>query len=52
MLCLAGFGYDWTMNKSGKAVSAKSVSYQQALTLARTYESEIDFNNDSYNLNF
>ncbi len=52
VLCLAGFGYDWTMNKAGKPVSAKSVSYQQALTLARTYEGEIDFNNDSYNLNF
>jgi len=52
VLCLAGFGYDWTTNKAGKAVSAKSVSYQQALALARTYESEIDFNNDSYNLNF
>ena len=52
VLCLAGFGYDWTMSKSGKPVSAKSVSYQQALTLARTYEGEIDFNNDSYNLDF
>lgn len=52
VLCLAGFGYDWTMSKVGKPLSAKSVSYQQALTLARTYEGEIDFNNDSYNLNF
>ncbi len=52
ILCLAGYGYDWTVDKAGRPVSAKPVSYQQALTLARTYEGDIDFNNDSYNLNF
>jgi peptidoglycan-N-acetylglucosamine deacetylase len=52
VLAVAGYGYDWKMNKQGKAVSAKVVTYQQALNLARSYEAEIDFNNDSYNLDF
>ncbi|MBS1565434.1 MAG: glycosyltransferase, partial [Bacteroidetes bacterium] len=52
VLCLAGFGYDWTMSKDGKSGSAEPVSYQEALIRARTYEGEIDFDNDSYNLDF
>lgn len=52
ILALAGFGYDWTMDSVGKAISAKSISYQDALTLALTYEGKIDYNNDSYNLHF
>jgi len=52
VLAVAGYGYNWKMNKQGRAVSAKVVTYQQALNLARTYEADIDFNNDSYNLDF
>lgn len=52
ILALAGFGYDWTMSETGKPVSAKSITYQEALTLARSYEGKIDFDNDSYNLHF
>jgi len=52
VLALAGFGYDWKINESGKPVSAKPISYQEALTLARSYDGKIDFDNDSYNLHF
>ncbi len=52
ILALAGFGYDWKMDENGKVVSAKSISYQEALTTARSYDGKIDFDNDSYNLHF
>ena len=52
ILAVAGFGYDWKMNEEGKPVLAKSISYQEALNLARTYGGKIDFDNDSYNLHF
>jgi peptidoglycan-N-acetylglucosamine deacetylase len=52
ILAVAGYGYNWKTNKQGRAVSAKVVTYQQALNLATSYEAEIDFNNDSYNLDF
>src|SRR5882724_2554806 len=49
ILSLAAYGYDWKM---GKEVSARTVSYQQALFTAKDNESTIDFDNDSYNLHF
>jgi cellulose synthase/poly-beta-1,6-N-acetylglucosamine synthase-like glycosyltransferase/spore germination protein YaaH/peptidoglycan/xylan/chitin deacetylase (PgdA/CDA1 family) len=52
ILAVAGYGYDWKLNKQGRAITAKVVTYQEALNLAKSYESEIDFNNDSYNLDF
>ncbi len=55
ILALAGFGYDWKMNAAGdKPVSAHSITYQDALTLALSYINGglIDFDNDSYNLHF
>lgn len=52
VLAIAGFGYDWKLNADGKPKSASPVTYQQALTLAKTYEGDIDFDNDSYNLHF
>jgi cellulose synthase/poly-beta-1,6-N-acetylglucosamine synthase-like glycosyltransferase/spore germination protein YaaH/peptidoglycan/xylan/chitin deacetylase (PgdA/CDA1 family) len=52
ILGVAGYGYDWRMDNKGRPVAAKVVTYQQALNLARSYESEIDFDNDSYNLDF
>src|SRR6201996_8711608 len=45
ILCLAAYGYDWKM---GKEVSARTVSYQQALFTAKDQEASIDFDNDSY----
>jgi peptidoglycan-N-acetylglucosamine deacetylase len=52
VLAIAGFGYDWKLNADGKPKSASPVTYQQALTLAKSYEGDIDFDNDSYNLHF
>ncbi len=52
ILALAAFGYDWKLNDKEKPVSANPVTYQEALTLARSYQGEIDFDNNSYNLHF
>ncbi|MBS1669361.1 MAG: polysaccharide deacetylase family protein [Bacteroidetes bacterium] len=52
ILALAGFGYNWSLDSTGKKISAGPIKYQDALTLARTYQGKIDFDNDSYNLHF
>jgi cellulose synthase/poly-beta-1,6-N-acetylglucosamine synthase-like glycosyltransferase/peptidoglycan/xylan/chitin deacetylase (PgdA/CDA1 family) len=52
ILALAGFGYNWKMDDNGKALSATSISYQDALTLALSFDGKIIFDNDSYNLHF
>ena len=52
ILALAGFGYNWKMNDNNRAVSAESISYQDALTLALSFDGKIIFDNDSYNLHF
>jgi peptidoglycan-N-acetylglucosamine deacetylase len=52
ILAVAGFGYNWKMDDNGKAVSAEPISYQDALTLALSFDGKIDFDNDSYNLHF
>lgn len=49
ILSLAAYGYDWKM---GKPMSARTVSYQQALFTAKDNEANIDFDNDSYNLHY
>lgn len=49
ILSLAAYGYDW---KLGKEVSARTVSYQQALFTAKDNEVSIDFDNDSYNCHY
>src|SRR5450432_295406 len=52
ILAVAGFGYDWKMNENDKVISVAPISYQDALTLARSYDGKIIFDNDSYNLRF
>ncbi len=52
ILALAGFGYNWKMNDDNRAVSAEPISYQDALTLALSFDGKIIFDNDSYNLHF
>ena len=52
ILALAGFGYNWKMNDNNRAVSAEPISYQDALTLALSFDGKIIFDNDSYNLHF
>ncbi|MDP4132275.1 MAG: polysaccharide deacetylase family protein, partial [Bacteroidota bacterium] len=52
ILALAGFGYNWKMDDNNKVISAESISYQDALTLALSFDGKIIFDNDSYNLHF
>jgi peptidoglycan-N-acetylglucosamine deacetylase len=54
ILALAGFGYDWRLDTNEKSIpdSTKVITYQDALTLATSYQGDIDFDNDSYNLHF
>ncbi len=47
VLCLAGYGYDWRDGAEGK-----TVTYQQALSIAKEFNAVIDFDNDSYNCTF
>ena len=49
ILGMAAYGYDW---KLGKSMSARTVSYQQALFTAKDQEAIVDFDNDSYNLHY
>ncbi len=46
ILCMGAFGYDWSESEN------VSLTYQQALARASTSGSKIDFNNDTYNLNY
>ncbi|CAI2768418.1 polysaccharide deacetylase family protein [Flavobacterium collinsii] len=47
ILCFAGYGYDWEQKKEGI-----TVTYDEALSLAKQYGATIDFDNDSYNNSF
>src|SRR6201985_510943 len=49
ILAMAAYGYDWRL---GKEMSARTVSYQEALFTAKDEEATIDFDNDSYNLKY
>ena len=51
ILAMAAFGHDWKM-KGKKVEAVTDVTYQQALASAKNSEAKIDFDNDSYNLNF
>lgn len=44
ILCFAGYGYDWQEGKEGL-----TITYQEALSIAKLYKAKIDFDNDSYN---
>ncbi|HEY2721979.1 MAG TPA: glycosyl hydrolase family 18 protein, partial [Chitinophagaceae bacterium] len=47
ILAMAAYGYDWPEKEEGDIVT-----YQQALSNARTYNSDIDFDNNSYNCSY
>ncbi|MFW0739422.1 polysaccharide deacetylase family protein [Flavobacterium sp. T12S277] len=44
ILCFAGYGYDWQEKSQGK-----TVSYNEAISLAKQYGATIKFDNTSYN---
>jgi cellulose synthase/poly-beta-1,6-N-acetylglucosamine synthase-like glycosyltransferase/spore germination protein YaaH/peptidoglycan/xylan/chitin deacetylase (PgdA/CDA1 family) len=47
ILCLATYGWDWP-----KGGVAKERSYEEALSIASDEGAKVDFDNDSYNLNY
>jgi cellulose synthase/poly-beta-1,6-N-acetylglucosamine synthase-like glycosyltransferase/spore germination protein YaaH/peptidoglycan/xylan/chitin deacetylase (PgdA/CDA1 family) len=47
VLCIAGYGYDWPHQQK-----AESITYQEALSVARRYGARVDFDNDTYNLKY
>lgn len=47
ILCIAGYGYDWQQNSQGT-----TVSYNEAIALAKQYGATIKFNDNSYNNSF
>lgn len=46
VLNLAAYGYDWSKD------TTVDITYQEALTTARESEVKVNFDNDTYNLNF
>lgn len=55
ILCVAGYGRDWINeeNENGKRVTrVEDITYDQAIDQARLSGAAIEFNNDSYNLNY
>ncbi|KYP15186.1 polysaccharide deacetylase family protein [Flavihumibacter sp. CACIAM 22H1] len=44
ILGIAGYGYDWPKNED-----ASTVTYQQALAIAKQHKAPIDFDNNNYN---
>ncbi|KFF05086.1 polysaccharide deacetylase family protein [Flavobacterium reichenbachii] len=47
ILCFAGYGYDWQEKEEGE-----TVTYDQAIAIAKQYNAVIKFNNTSYNNSF
>lgn len=52
VLGLAAFGYDWPVGEKVDPKDVAVLTYQDALTTAKEAQAKIDFNNDTYNLNF
>jgi len=51
ILGIAGYGYKWTKDEEGKT-EVESITYDEAINLAKIKNAPIDFDNDSYNLHF
>jgi len=47
ILGMAGYGYDWP-----EKGTAETITYQEALTIARESEAEVEFDDDTYNLHY
>ena len=52
ILALPAFGHDWKVSKKNKNIEVTDVTYQQAIANAKNSGAEIQFDNDSYNLNY
>lgn len=51
ILGIAGYGYNWTKYEDGKT-EVESITYDEAINLAKIKNAPIDFDNDTYNLHF
>ena len=51
ILAIPAFGHDWK-TKNKKIISVADVTYQGAIANAKTSEAKINFDNDSYNLDY
>ncbi|TRZ77522.1 MAG: glycosyltransferase, partial [Chitinophagaceae bacterium] len=51
ILAVPAFGHDWK-TKNKKIISVSDVTYQQAIANAKSSEATINFDNDSYNLDY
>lgn len=47
ILCMATYGYDWPENRE-----AATVTYPEAVSLAKEFNANIDFNNNTYGCSF
>ncbi|MEP6930223.1 MAG: glycosyl hydrolase family 18 protein, partial [Flavobacterium sp.] len=47
ILCFAGYGYDWQEKEEGE-----TISYDQAIAIAKQHNSKIKYNDNSYNNSF
>ncbi len=52
ILAIPAFGHDWQLDKKNKVTKSSDVTYQQAIANAKNSEAKIDFDNDSYNLDY
>jgi cellulose synthase/poly-beta-1,6-N-acetylglucosamine synthase-like glycosyltransferase/spore germination protein YaaH/peptidoglycan/xylan/chitin deacetylase (PgdA/CDA1 family) len=52
VLGLAAFGYDWPKDNNPDPNDVTVLTYQDALTTAKEAQAKIDFDDDTYNLNF
>jgi len=52
ILALPAFGHDWQMSNKNKVMKVTDVTYQQAIANAKNSEALIDYDNDTYNLDY
>jgi cellulose synthase/poly-beta-1,6-N-acetylglucosamine synthase-like glycosyltransferase/spore germination protein YaaH/peptidoglycan/xylan/chitin deacetylase (PgdA/CDA1 family) len=52
ILAIPAFGHDWQLDTKNKVIKSTDVTYQQAIANAKNSEASIDFDNDSYNLDY
>ena len=47
VICIAAFGYDWIKGETGR-----SVTYKEAISIAKETKAKVDFDNENYNLHY
>jgi len=52
VLALPAFGHDWKMGANNKVLNVTDLTYQQAIANAKNSGANIEYDNDTYNLNY